>query len=389
MMAELNEHSYNIILEHYMLGEYRIHERAIRLKGLEREFDEPSDLIVDGHTNTLNFLRVFGHHIKNLIIIRHPQSDHSDESIEIVHQIVKYCSKTITTFTIANSDQFFLGDSEYNFAKVVRLRVISNPFAEARQITVNFQLDRIYPILEGLDVSPNARRTPTLVRSYPRLKNLTVDALLEDGESLLQLNRQLRNLHIKGEFPRHEQLVRISQHLPYLQTITLSSSENFLNLLEQKHIIHFENVEHFIFNEVVEEKSVYNRFPITFDHLKTLKINSRQVVPGLIKLIEQNDRIKLLSMPWTVNFSQIVDVISHFAELEEIELCWSEESSPKDIEHLMKDFQEIKRITFYVFKWEDRGHLMEIIPIEWIFSQADVGIRVKLTFSRAIVHVLK
>lgn len=309
----------------------------------------------------------------------------NDQQEEILRHIEQYASKSLVQLTLSHVNDHLYTTTKQTFPRVTEFTIIST------NLTGNLQLDRIYPRMARLTIKvPTTEMLYSLHRHYKNLIHLKVELGINANNvnllPILALNPQIKSLALP-EFPGPDLLHAINTTLPALETLWVKcSSDGILELYanQQSHV-HFANVNTLTIRFRPNSFFPNNRvIPMTFERLEELELETSELREIAIQLIEQNEQLKVLSLPWleTNEIPRLLGVIERLSELDEIRLRWSADVSEADTLRLMEDIGQLTKVVFLEVAANDVEKLKSIVSIEWswrngetIFGSTDVTFR--------------
>lgn len=350
-----------LIIDHFMRSKYRLHEKVIKIA-------VPRDYSVDGNTLIfrephiiLPFLRNFGHLITSV------QFDecgfNRTAAAQIVGYIERYAAKSLRAIKQFRGGTHFFASQTSTFDQVTGVDI------ECVGPLVDYHLHRIYPRMESLKMLLE-QSTGTGVQAYNsahlkrlefhEFRNFANDSFLQ---SLLRTNPQLRSLSLQKAV--HIETMRVVRdHLPHLDALNLVQRKDDLFGAQQR--IHLASVRHFVFDVIHSSFDHGNRqFPLTFDRLETLRINSMHLHPQLADLLGQNGAIESLSLPMLTSHQLLVPVLRQMERLQHIHLMWSSSVDADELERLLNAAEQLRTATFSVWSGEWHRDLLRKIPNHW------------------------
>lgn len=346
-MSEINISFRNLISTHYIRNQFR--QNIIRFDtAVYVENPQANEIIIRKYETIVKTLRNFGHLIVRLTFVG-SLFDYS-EIVDISRQIERYCSKSLTEITLYDVDDYLISKASYAMSGVHSVHLHFQYYSD------NLELYRIYPAMTQLKIKikfPN-RLIPTLIQSYSHLVEFEFDESGRVDEnpclrSFIRSNPQLKSISIT-RFPSIDLLQFIADNSMNLIELTLTCCDYTYRLPQNDDNIYLRSVKKLTVYSKWGIIETLNRMPITFERLDELEIVSREFFPAYSRLIEENNRIRLLSLPKidiTEFCSDFVNTISLLAELEELILRWSTQSNAADIQNLMS-ITKLQKITFVV-----------------------------------------
>lgn len=376
-MAEISPAFTELIADRYMKPMHGIHEKKIIIDNTNTKQIVISDSILIGdYEISLKFLRLFGRLITRIEF--NGGTFQSYEIMAIGHSIAHYCCNSLVELEVNHVGNYLISDTSRIFLKVTTLSLWMHKYSD------NFQLNRIYPMLETLSFTGDSIKYKSLTHQYAHLKKLRVelfssrshDSALED---LLRENLQIRSLHLTT-LPGVDLLHFISNHLRNLDSLAVETTAygfpNSSNSNDNGQIIHFASVNKFRIEIKGRARSPPQEFPITFQHLESCEIIATSLNGIPKKLIEQNIGLKSLSISTTSDsdtFAQILSFLEFsLLELKEINVNWSSKVLEEETLRLMTQFDKLQKIRFIVWDEPNRIALMRIIPANWEVTNSHV-----------------
>lgn len=335
---------------------------------------EPNEIIISNYDIAITTLQYHGNSIKKLSFNGEMFKKH--EMIEISHHIAEYTSKTLMEISLINVDDFLLSTTNRSFTNVTSVKIQCDKYAD------KMKLYQIYPKMQRFQFVFQLLGVPlsSLVQYYNRLEHLE---LLDSGgilgenvniRPIIEMNPHIQSL-VLNRFPERELLQVINEYLPLLKSLSLTMG--FLDSYEKERSVHFNGVKSFVIDCMHsgwDWNDTFDRFPITFERLEVLDIKTWSLDDISMRLIEQNEQLKELSlteMDTSGGLSRVLSSIKHLHELEVITVQWFGNISQGDTLRLMNGIGKLKTITFILSKWSDLGVLKAMVPNEW--SQSASG----------------
>lgn len=365
-VADVNANFRSLIAAHYMIAKHHINKKILLIKDNHPPFITAQVINIGQYDTIRTMLRNFGDLITSIEFATIHLS--TMEVNVISHDIEKYCAKSLVQLKLTDVGIYLTGEVKQTFENIRNVILWQYDYVD------NMELDRIYPMMEQLtfDVIYPIEMT-SLIRFYPHLKHLEFNefgSYAEDSVLLevLQCNPQLRTLHL-NRFLESNDLQVISENLVHLESLGLAiypRSNN--NDPSESQIVHFKNVNQFkITVEHVIIVDENQQIPITFGNLEAIEIFSTKLYEPLQKLIERNNNLKAISLPWTEtmrSFLRIVNVFNRLSHLEEITVKWSNGINADDTLRLFNGNRSLMKITFIV-SVQHCDDLLAVIPGEW------------------------
>lgn len=376
-MADLDPRLNEIIRYHYMIPKYRINQLAIRFDDCEGTHISESSLVIYNVAHILTFLRNFGdlitdltfHNYNNLFLIEH--------ATEISRHIEKYCSKTLSQFSLINPNYQLISNTQTIFKRVIRLQIWQCNNLD------DFQLSQKYPMVEYLYLNTKAdlNSLGSLAQSYRRLQHLELISYkpLNGGSAvkdLFKLNPQIRHLALRT-ISDMEMIHFINDNLRQLEKLEIIYSNELNTNISSR--VHFENVTDFTLFEHFTNLRRDDESPFTFDHLESLEITSTEFTRSVQNLIEQNQKIRKLSVILkliTDDLTRVVSAISSLPDLEELVIKWAVGSGIGDLLRQIEDNQsKLKKITLMVRIGSDSDSILAEVTANWELINVNIDLR--------------
>lgn len=357
-LAEVNQRLRELIRVHYITS--RLNNEALKITG--SKFD---GYVVHNYVTVLKYLRIFGDLIKTLTFVNFANEPvfTTQEESKIAHYIERYCSDTLIKIELNGAGLYLLTETNAVFEKVtnVQLRHVDG-------YSDNLNIDRIFPNMENLEIGLRyPLKLNSFLKTYANLKHL---ALVEWGSystvtllpDLILLNPHLRSLKL-NYLPTTELLYFIDENLPQLDSLAITCDLD--NIMSDSEYLHMKHVKNFtIFLHGRSRKHI----PITFERLEMLQIQMGAFHDEVGHFIQQNDKIRILSLPWFnqyTSFNRVLESIEQLSELQDFTVGWSMKVGESNTLRLFNDFPTIKKIKFMLNDGSELEHLLEIKPREW------------------------
>lgn len=351
------------IITNMMLNTYRIHEKTVRIEKVEQELDNKNAIFLSEYDAVLEFLEHFGNIIQALHFSGMFFS--GAERLRINHYIAKYCSQSLKRLELRDADHFLIGVTNQIFPRVLHVTVQNFEYIN------DLQLNRIYPNIENLTIWSYDLALNSLPHHYPHLKHFTTfntdEGIVMD---LLRLNPQLRSLSF-NDVPSLEFIDDINKALPHLELLEVKHFANgFHNSTDRIQNIHFANVRHFgLLAEVIgSDIFTFDRIPISFSDLQTLKIGSLTTNDVYHRLIQENNHIEILRLERVFEIETIpiiTSFVNQLDNLEELSISWVSDVEQADIVELLGNLQHLRKVIFDFLVEFDCDSLASIVSSTW------------------------
>lgn len=361
-MAKVSDR-FSKIIANIMLNTYRIHEKTVRIEKVEQELDSKNAIVIGEYEVILELLEHFGNIIQGLHYSGMFFS--GEERLKINQYIAKYCSQSLIGLELRDADNYLIGVTNQTFPRVTHVNVQNFEYVD------DLQLNRIYPNLENLTIWSYDSALNSLAHHYPHLKHFTTFNMNEMiVTDLIRLNPQLRGLSF-NDVPSFDFIEDINKALPHLELLEIRHFANgFQNSTDRTQNIHFANVRHFgLHADVIgSETFTFDRIPITFNNLETLKIVSLTENDVYQRLIQENNQIEILRLERVFEIETIPIIttcVDQLANLEELSISWVSDIELADILDLLGHLQHLRKVSFDFLIEFDCDGLASAVSSKW------------------------
>lgn len=372
-VAQINPRFANIVLNHYIIGKFRLHEKRgassiglahFRLFYSGRK-EERTD-ITRNAVETVSTLELFGHILKHL---RYEVQDFALPDWQDMFEFVeKYCpqaTKEITISSVAKSDS--------NIAKLSNWRRSFDH--RTTQVTIRgyndiqIPLGDWFPFLEQLAV---VKLTKASIQHYPHLTRFSIEYGGHNSGicEFLHLNPQIQ--HFQAGTSNNASYVRyLSETLPNLESLSLNINIHSPN--DDRNVIHFKNVKEFSF-EISVSRRLHSYFCVIgnlrFDQLEIIRISARATATALaveiIRLIPQNTGLKIVEIDMPITSEQLLHLVQVLPNLKEISFNLDHSSMLAALQSILVDNHVVDKVTTQSLNNEVRlEDFVEITPDSW------------------------
>lgn len=368
-MADLDPRLNELVRYYYMIPRYRINQIAVRFDDCDgTKFNENSlDIQIFNVVHILKFLRNFGDLITEITFHNYNDLFSIEDSTEITRHIEKYCSKTLSQLSLIDPKSHLISKTQTIFKRVIRLQIWRYDNLD------NFEINRIYPMVEHLYLnSPtDLNNFGSLAQTYRRLQHLEVVTAvpLKGGsavQGLFKLNPQIRHLALRN-CPDMDLLQFINDNLRQLERLEIAYSNQFNSNTSSR--VHFKNVKEFTLFEYSFSSDREYGNPFSFHQLEAIEITSEYFSSSVQNLIEQNKKIRKLSLARLVidDLRRAVIAINNtLPDLEELVIKWIVEIGLADMLRQIEDKQsKLKKITLVVSMGADSDAILAVITDNW------------------------
>lgn len=383
-LSTLGPRFHQIIVDHYIIAEYRLHEKKLYIKiGYTVSThvypnDDSNSLYTEKEEEVLAVLQYFGNVFNSIKLEIFALGYKYVE--EIQYALNKYCFKTTQEITLHRRLPR-VDDLNVNFS-----------FLHAADVNIeHFPFEPIEPM--RLDISfPRMRkliidREVDLIHHYPHLTEFISSIFgwslnLPGFYDFMRLNPQIRSIDITI-YNDAMFLTSLSELLPNLETLSLGLlSANDYNF-DFSSIARFKHVKKFNLNVDLHMRP-YNSWTdrlhqiidsIEFDSLHSFSVQSLnpESFDYLIGLIARNSELKNVSINSELSFEQLCRLITPHSKIIELTID-SQETSLRGIwnrflEHLTIS-HSLEKLTVQFFKYGEISYedLVEIVPFGWSIS---------------------
>lgn len=324
-VAEMSPRCAEIILQHFIVGKYRFHEKPITilidtiraLLGYKTVFDEYEFITKDVH-QTVWVLERFGHifsHIQYSVI-----HFGAPDSLKVFESVDKYAVNSVKEITIFGFDTTAMSNWTYSFdSNVTQIKFgsfVSDPIA----------LNTLFPYMQHLTIGNIMQ---SIAQHFPYLTGFVSKSGFRDDfdpgmDEFIRLNPQLREFHTS--IRKNETYISyVNEMLPNLESLAIDIFiENGRPV--QGRNIHFKNVKSFkmrlISMEPVQsfQRSVCN---LSFDHLESYKIQGDAYIDtaDIIEMISMNQELTFFEAYQVyLSIEELIGLVQRLPKLEEISI---------------------------------------------------------------------
>lgn len=327
-MAEMSPRINKIIEAYYIVHKYHLDERSILIDASDHSYSiidsDTNDILINSYSGILHFLRNFGSILRHVEISRFICDDR--KFAQIIHFVQKYCKDTLEIIDLRNEADLSIDLWDASFQRVRNVS-ISN-FKRPKN------LSHIFPNIQSLSVTLY-QKIDFDELYLPKLKHLSfrqidVNCDINFLKNTIRLNPQLQSIHI-DRFLDIDFMQFLTEHLRDLEYLSVKNYQFDYSANENLANISFPNVKKFSTGYFCDSGTT-NPFPLNFDQLEILKIQTRRLIPKLNYFITQNKHLKSLVLEWTVLRVEDLDLlITELPELIAIRILWTIDITPTQL----------------------------------------------------------
>lgn len=376
-IAAMNPRFVDIIIDRYIIAEFRFHERLITIYFAKNQifsFHEHSngkrDFLSRNTSDTLLVLEIFGH---SLMHLRYELNDLKDQITETVFEYAaKYSPQATKEIEIAYIGREKLANWSYAFDNTTTQVKIS-------QFSYNeIRLNDLFPFMESLIVN---ELKETITRHYPHLRNCSIRSNNDDKNKnvheFIRLNPQLRYFHTSTKSDaKYMKLIR--DNLVNLESLSIQI-DIYSNRINSE-LVRFGGVKEFTLDVSTSENTPFETVirNIQFDQLEVLKLNIYYIAfahSSLIEIIGMNKGLKKFETNLLMRHESFVGLLEALPQLQEIkincdyEIGWIDSLAP-----LLTTNHPIHTISLNYCHYMRIENFEEIAPMKWhIIEQRSYG----------------
>lgn len=378
-------HVHDIVVNHYLIGKFRVHERQVQIKVVELEHESVStvslgqgtDVLARSNEDTLFVLEHFGElftdvKIEVSNIYQHPHM------LRVVQHINQYC--TVAKQEINLTGQIVAERYEFSFNNVthvtltdlqspLKLANISSIFPQLTELTLNY-VENV-PWMGAFNI-PHMTKLVLRASKFDTLSYINV-------RSFIAQNPQIRNLitpaNSYGQYSYYNEL---ASSLPHLEELTLTNEH--MNQIQHTKKTHFEHVKSFTISlggcSSHPGVSTIGKLPtLALDRVKSITVNAMNLTgtaphtnDELIAFIGQFktiERVNAATIEWS--YIQLTRLVQYLPNLEVLDLFWTQSSDYSEFVRFLEDKNGLMRITVTIALddgWTVK-ELEENLPTQW------------------------
>lgn len=347
---------------HLLRTRYRIHEKTVRIEQVEQETHLNDAIILTDFPAILELLQHFGHAIRRIYFSGMFFS--TEQRARINRHIADYCAQTLVELELCDADGYLISDTNRTFPHVTRLNVQNFEYAD------NLDLSRIYPNVKWLTFCAYDNEITSLVRPFAHLEHLTTVRIAESTVlALVRLHPKLRSFHMH-DVASLAFLRNVSQLLPALASLELKHGPDGFLTDASVHVedVRFESVTHFGIAADGFDEITFERLPLTFGRLNSLKITSPTPSTVYRRLVDENRQLAVLTLDRVSDAEAvplIVDLAGQLERLVELSVSWMDEVDESDVLALVDNLRHLKKVILDFWIEFDCADLVPKIGAQW------------------------
>lgn len=375
-VAEQSQRFAAIILDHYIIGKYNLHEKEISVivgRTIYLAFDtleRQAIPITTRYDQTLWTLQHFGHIFKHLSYQFGRFGNANSQ--EIINYVDKYCPLAPKTVTIFDVDSQTLPVWDYSFDHTTTHVTISGT-----TIDEPIELNRFFPHMQQLTIHyPKESITAILLHRFPELTTFSINAMfrVEDNANFyefIRLNPQIRqfstSMHNNETF-----MAFVNEMLPHLQSLSVRNEIRSYSFDANREIIHFKNVTKFALTlssshqHIRKFRDVGVRF--AFDQLESFKLTTTEFTDAkeLIPIIVANKGLKIVETNMVLEYSELVGLVEALPALQVLTIHWERYNTIGEMRMFLLENHALNRVNVRIHSnrviTED---LKRMTPVNW------------------------
>lgn len=384
-IGSMNERFSELVTKHFLIPIYHFNAATITISldnhvylG-EDDLDDELTPYVAGLNQTLTVLQTFGHIFDRLHIKVNVRGYKFIGNISSA--VNRHCAMAAQKVTLHRGTAT-AGDWPFSFANATILHI---RHINAAGFVETLRLNAAFPRLQQLDLDFGANLT-FLHQHFPSMRQfaLRTSFAVEDAANLrefFRLNAQLRRIRTPLFF-NPDYLHDINELLPALEALTIKNLNSHVYVRDSaaSHLVRFKNVRHFTldlftynckWNGALRDRLT----AIEFDGLESYAVTSN--VDGsadyLIGLIVRNAAVQRVKMTSTeLDGDQLARLLAGLAELKELTVGWSDQSTRHVLWQFMSDALVTKLQKVNVLVLEHRSlyadEISATVPGGWTHS---------------------
>lgn len=400
--ANVSPRFYQLIVDHYMTSQFRLHESNITLyvqKTVSLTYSRPNEwvrMIGDGYDEVLAAFETFGA-IFNFVHIEIASS--GCEYIDRIQSAVnKYCSNAFQTITLHSElddfDDFWLEEVNITFPNASSIILYGNDYLLSGPI----RLDIAFPQMQKLEIGC----VIDLHYHYPQLSDVIIS--IPNGfphyfngselSEFFRLNPQLRRIE-SPVYNTSSYLSSLSE-LPNLESLTLWLFPRMEYTFSVPPVVRFRNVKEFSLDGDAHGAPLSEELPeelldsIEFDRVKSFSVQTMNAdkLEFLFDMIVKNRGLRNVSIDCMFSFEHLSKLIRMLPQLNELTIIWQDESSGIALKQLLEggilNKHRLEIVNVHVSKNGELTYmdLLEFIPRGWTYRKAAYQDREMLQLTR-------
>lgn len=314
-VAPLSPHIADIILNRYIIGKFRLHEKAITASTgiLIGETTNEKVYVAHGLSETRLALKLFGHLFKHL---RYEVERFGTPKWQKLFEYYdKYCPQATKEIDIYSVDENALANWAYSFDQ-------STTHISIRRNSI--QLNDFFPFMQHLTAHELSN---SMVQHYPHLTNCAIISFYDDHRNpnafeLIRLNPQLHHFHTTMR-SNVSYLKYVSEMLPDLESLSIKMDIDPRDT--DPETVHFKNVKEFklvAFTGYGIPRSWSVIGNIRFNQLDVLKFETLSIVYAdeIVEMMAVNKGLKKFETNLRMTPESFSALLQTLPQLEEISI---------------------------------------------------------------------
>lgn len=368
-MAKVNRNYYDLIVDHQIVGKYRLNEKNVVIcsnRTYTSEIVDPDWLVISEIDKAVDIIQLFGHLITKI----HINGEHINitEMEKITKNINANCFSSLRAITLLETKE--------------SLNNWSNTFPNVVDITISNLRDyndmdiyRVFPNIQKMKLTlPSTYNSSILDHRYNHLEELeyyehivseTSHSALVD---FLRRNQQIRSFVTNKPLTK-ALLEVIRDNLVGLETIGLTNYPFFSLRDEIDEVIHLKNVKNIQFYAFQTLDDVSNELPLSFDRLESMHLYTFSISDDFLRMIIEQRALKMLVIPWcNIEMNQLLRIVTELGELEKIIVKYSSahETTINDLWDILRQGEQLRFVDIVLGFEADRDEIIAMIPAGWI-----------------------
>lgn len=392
-LADQNSTFREIIIQHYAISKFRIHEKHLQIKILPTtpnmkniELNRFNSRIIRIHdaATALRFLRNFGQFISHISFYKSYAETFWDQ--RIYSFINKYCSNSLEELNGYFIENHSIDGWRKPFKKLTNIHL----YELSLKCEDNMNLSVILPSLHSLYIkSAILSSLKCFEHHFSHLENIHLDMnshRLSKNEKKLEkffdLNPQIRSVQVRC-IENLQFLHLISRKLKNIENLEISMLLNADNEANNKKIksIHLKSVK-----KCSLQIATAKNLPISFDELEELEIRINLISNEFIRFIASQQTLRVLYIfPCILDLQQWMMLVENMPNLIEIKTQWTSDRENDGLISLMEKEINVKRITILWILKKNLAILRSLVnSTEWQIEGETEGTLQNVTFIRSV-----
>lgn len=369
-MAKLNRNYYDLIVDHQILGKYRLNEKVFVICSNRTNTSEDVNadwLVVNDYRKAIDVIQLFGHLITKIQI--NAEHMNAAEMGQMTENINANCFSSLVAITLLETKES-LNNWSKTFPNVINI-TISN----LRDYN-DMELHRVFPNIQYMKLTlPSTYNSSILDHRYKYLKYLEYyEHIVSENshsafEDFLRRNPQIRSFITNKPLTKVAfELIR--DNLVELETIGITNYPFFSLRNEIDEVIHLKNVKTVIFYAFQTLDGVSNELPLSFDQLESMHLYTFSISDEFLQMIIEQRALKMLAIPWcNIEMNQLLRIVTELGELEKIVVKYisEDETAINDLWDTLRRGEQLRFVDILLGFKVDRDEVIAATPDGWIF----------------------